>query len=110
MLYNGLSACQCEIALLQVVGGAYNFQCFLFHCVPIVHCTGWPDSVHSIKGKEGSSLAELIQTLYPAEYSQFGYPHLVQLYGMAVAGQLVESHSVELYPLDLQYLVATWVW
>ena len=29
---------------------------------------------------------------------------------MAVAGQLVESHSVELYPLDLQDLVATWLW
>ena len=96
-MYNGLSACQCEVALLQVVGGAYNFQYFWFYCVPLVHCTGWPDSVHSIKGKEGPSLAELIQT-YPAEYSQFGYPHLVQLYGMAVAGQLVRSNSVE-YPL-----------
>ena len=26
MLHNGLSACQCEVALLQVVGGAYNFS------------------------------------------------------------------------------------
>ena len=39
----------------------------------------------SIKGKEGPSLAELIQA-YPAEYSQFGYSHLVQLYGMAAVG------------------------
>ena len=61
MLHNGLSACQCEVALLQVVGGAYNFQYFWFHCVPIVHCTGWPDSVvYSISGKEGPTLAELI--------------------------------------------------
>ena len=95
--------------MLQVVGNAYNFQCFLFKCVPIVHCTGWPDSVHSIKRKEGPSLAELIQT-YPAEYSQFGYPHWVQLYRMAVAGQLVELHSVEFHPLGFQDLVATWVW
>ena len=59
MLHNGLSAYQCKVALLRVVGGAYNFQCFLFHCVPIVHCTGWPDSVvYSIKGKEGPTLAE----------------------------------------------------
>ena len=45
------------VALLQVVGGAYNFQYFWFYCVPIVHCTGWPDSIHSIKGKEGPLLA-----------------------------------------------------
>ena len=42
----------------------------------------------SIKGKEGPSLAELIQTLYLAEYSQFGYAHWVQLHGMTVEGQL----------------------
>jgi len=42
-------------------GGAYNFQYFWFYCVPIVHSTGWPDSVvYSIKGKEGPTLAELI--------------------------------------------------
>ena len=76
-----------------------------------MHCTEWPDSVvYSIIGKEGPSLAELIQTLYSAEYSQFGYPHWVQVYGTTVAGQLVESHSVELYPLDLQDLVTAWLW
>ena len=107
MLYNGLSTCQCEVALLQVVGGAYNFQYFWFHCVPIVHCT---DSVHSIKGKEGPSLAELIQTLFSAEYSKFGYSHWVQLHGTTIAGQLVEIHGVKLYPLDLQDLVTAWLW
>jgi len=85
------------------------FQYFWFYCVPIVHCTGWPDSVHSIEGKEEPSLAELTQT-YPAEYSQFGYPHWVQLHGTTIAGQLVEIHSVKLYPLDLQDLVTAWLW
>jgi len=44
------------------------------------------------------------------EYCQFGYPHQWQLHGTTVVGQLVESHSVELYPLDLKYLVTAWLW
>jgi len=52
----------------------------------------------------------MVQTLYPAEYSQFGYPHQWQLQKTTVVGQLVESHSVKLYPLDFQELVTAWLW